>query len=89
MSKKPHFQVHSAVTIIAPSSGIVDLVDDPSWFGGKRPVEHKKGEDKEIIQLAVDVTKAPIKEHHFREAFQEMQEKCLERARQYGLVEPK
>lgn len=81
------WQVHTALTILGKTSGIVAIEKDPSVYGGMRPVEHKEP-DNEIIQLAAEFPRSPMREHHFRNAFDEMRESCLERARKFGLIIP-
>lgn len=68
--------IHSAVSVIQDSI-IIDA---------KGVVEQK---EHEVCQFAAEFPKgitANIPEHIFRKAFREMEQKCLEKARQAGLI---
>jgi hypothetical protein len=69
------FMLHSAVTLVHQKARL--LIPGQTNAG-----------DKEVIQLAAEwpIRQAPIPEHAFRHAFRQMEEGCLRRARQCGLV---
>jgi len=81
MTKPPHFQIHSAVTIVGEQvfTGLIDKRGKPEY----RTITP----DKELCQFAAEWKKSPVPEHHFRKAFREMEEACLKSAMDAGLIQ--
>lgn len=75
---KTKFMIHSAVTIIGDKGQVIGLNGKPIYL-------NPNAQDKEICQFAAEC-KDGMPEHHFRAAFREMEEACLQKARESGLV---
>lgn len=88
VQRNPRFMVHSAVTIMPREiPGEFNRVWDKDTKGFKLEPKLYPGEvEKELEQLAVDFKVSPISEVHFRSAFDEMRERCLQKARSAGLI---
>lgn len=86
MQNQPELWMHSALTLVAPESEILDLKPDPTVIGGFSPVRLKKGQDKELCQFAAAFPRYPLPEFVFRKAFREMEESCLAKAKAAGLI---
>ena len=76
---KTKFMLHSAVTIMGDKG--------PLLVGANGLPMHlnPNAKDKEICQFAAEC-KEGMPEFHFRAAFKEMEEACLKKAREAGLV---
>jgi hypothetical protein len=86
LKDEPKFTVHAAVTIVAPYVPIVLYKPNPNLPGGREPYVPQEGSDNEICQMASEFPRKPVTERHFRQAFDQMREACLKRARDCGLV---
>lgn len=82
----PAFVLNAAVTISAPYAETVMYRPNPKVIGGMEPYVPQLGEDQEVCQFAAEFPVKPIKESHFRAAFKQMEDACVERARKAGLV---
>ena len=76
---KVKFMLHSAVTIMGDKGPLLVGID------GRPMYMNPNAQDKEICQFAAEC-KDGMPEHHFRAAFREMEEACLQKARENGLV---
>lgn len=77
---KPYFMIHSAVTKM-PNSYTIGV--DPKTG---QPHTVTDGKEEELCQFACEFKAWPMSENYFRKAFDEMRERCLEKARSAGLV---
>lgn len=84
--KNPFFCLHSAVTIVGEYTDTVLYRPNPKVIGGMEPYVPQLGKDEEVCQFAVEFDRKIIPESHFRAAFKQLENACVERARRAGLI---